>query len=629
MGSKLQRKNQQSEQRPDSSPFLLPTYPPGSKHDDSPRSSGFSPSVDPGASDVTVQGSHALNNATALLSAGRHFADEKNFRDRSAASAYNEREVPSAVSSMNSLPSNNVRDISASPVGALDGVRESDIIHAPTGFTGYHNNHGMLSQQAVDHGAVGDQLLIATSLLDPHPIIVPPPGSRLAFPGATSRETTHTFRSLPSLEDTLLRRAREPLCLYNYWKYLLDVECRPEELEFWLSLSDYEVLYRRYANLRSPSIGPTPGDNTHDGTHMRTMGLTGKRLRYGRVESGALGSQSINSSAANGGGAGKMTLVKRKSGPIDNLDTEAQELDAYLATLSYQTVLAAKNSNCQIHHQCRSSHRPFTSAHVSSRPTLDAPMLSRRRSGLRGFFSRIFSGEPGVREGVAASTQHDETSETQEVPLLVSQTQGDPKEELVDAPTEEEMRRAAERLYFHYFLPGAPAELYIGNQMREEIALRIERDNRLDSDLFAPAKRHVYEAMHSESYLRFLRERLYHNITRGTAAPRIALGLSLIFIALVFQFSLIFLDVKPKGWRWLPLAALWPGFAYSFAGVSRLDPFMALLGRYEATAWKFERVRDPAIHDRHLKKGSMQLICAAAVAAIISLVLFLVPGHHL
>ncbi|KAJ1788368.1 Bud site selection protein, Revert to axial protein 1, partial [Coemansia sp. RSA 2399] len=396
------------------------------------------------------------------------------------------------------------------------------------------------------------------------------------------------------------------------------------------------VLYRRFANLRSPSIGPVSGDNAHDGSRMRTVGPIAKRLRYGRVESGALGVQSVNeamsSNVGSGGAGGNMALARRKSGPIDNLDTEAQELDAYLATLSYQTVLAAKNSNCQVHNQCSSSHRPFTSAHVTGRPTLDTPVVSRRRNGLLGFFSRIFSGEPEKREGAPAGVQYDEASDThQEVPLLAPQTEGgEPKdEELLDAPTEEEMRSAAERLYLHYIYSDAPVNLFISDQMREEIAMRIERDHRMDADLFAPAKRHVYEAMHSESYLRFLRERLYHNITRGTAAPRIALGLSLIFIALVFQFSLIFLDVKPKGWRWLPLAALWPGFAYAFAGVSRLDPFMALLGRYEATAWKFERVRDPSIHDRHLKKGSMQLLSAAAVAAIISLVLFLVPGHHL
>ncbi|KAJ2816319.1 Bud site selection protein, Revert to axial protein 1, partial [Coemansia sp. 'formosensis'] len=93
--------------------------------------------------------------------------------------------------------------------------------------------------------------------------------------------------------------------------------------------------------------------------------------------------------------------------------------------------------------------------------------------------------------------------------------------------------------------------------------------------------------------------------------------------------SLIFLDVKPKGWRWLPIAAMWPGFAYAFAGVSRLDPFMALWGRYEPTPWHFDRVLDPIIRDSHLKRASMQLLITAVIAAIITLVMALVPGHRL
>ncbi|KAJ2816547.1 hypothetical protein IWW50_006459, partial [Coemansia erecta] len=93
--------------------------------------------------------------------------------------------------------------------------------------------------------------------------------------------------------------------------------------------------------------------------------------------------------------------------------------------------------------------------------------------------------------------------------------------------------------------------------------------------------------------------------------------------------ALIFLDVKPKGWRWLPMAALWLGLAYAVAGVTRLDPFMAMLGRYEATAWAFGPVLDSTVRHSHLKRAAMQLIVTAGVAALITLVLFLVPGNHL
>ncbi|KAI7834840.1 hypothetical protein BX661DRAFT_138601 [Kickxella alabastrina] len=372
-----------------------------------------------------------------------------------------------------------------------------------------------------DEGVDSDPLLIKTSLLDPHPIIIPPPGSRLAFAGADSREAVHRFRSLPSLEDTLLRRARAPLCLYNYWQYLLGIEACPEELEFWLSLADYEALYRKFARTEAEGLPPLISP--------QTTGMS-QRLRYGRVESGALG----------------------------HVTTEEMGSSGVAGT-------------------------QWTDGSSRHHPQQGIPLLT-----------------PSVE---------------------IKQTE--------DVPSVDDMRRAAERLYFHYLLPGSPSELYISTQMRDEVAGRIERDMRFDPALFAPVKRHVYDAMRNESYLRFLRERTMHNITRGTAAPRIVLGLALIFVALAAQLSLVFLDVKPKAWRWLPMAALWPGFTLAFAGVTRLDPLMAFLGFFEPIAWRYEHVRDPSIRDSHLKRASLQLIFTAIISVIITVVMFVVPGNHL
>ncbi|KAJ2362763.1 Bud site selection protein, Revert to axial protein 1, partial [Coemansia sp. RSA 2607] len=337
--------------------------------------------------------------------------------------------------------------------------------------------------------------------------------------------------------------------------YLADIEACPEELEFWLSLADYEDLYRSF--VRSEMATPVPASQRGSGQDRLlplSLGPAGNRLRSGRVESGALGQQTI--------GTGSGT---RRERPIEDLDKETQELDKYLV---------------------------------------------------------------GLSTGVAASQWNDHPQENQDIPLLTPSTTAEPKH-AVDAPTEDDMRRSAEKLYTHYICPGAPSELYIGSQLREEISSRVERDGRFDPDLFAPVKRHAYESMRNESYMRFVRERLMHNITRGTAAPRIVFGLTLIFVALTFQLSLIFLNVKPKAWRWLPLAGLWPGFINLFAGVTRLDPFLAILGVFEPVSWHFESVRDSSIRDSHLKRASLQLIATAVVAVLITLVMFLVPGNRL
>ncbi|KAJ2707596.1 Bud site selection protein, Revert to axial protein 1 [Coemansia sp. IMI 203386] len=604
MAGKLQRKHPQQEQqqtlrpRPDSSPFLPPGYAVGgSKHSGSPTTQGDRVS---GTETIyNVANNNALNNAAALFTTGKQHgaAGAKSSPGVSGTAA-----ISGTISTMSSLPSNNFQQSVRSP-GNTRGMQSA-------------HSHLNAADNAYAHD---DPLLIRTSLFDPHPIIIPPPGSRLAFAGATSREMIHKFRSLPSFDDALLRRAKSPLCLYNYWQYLSDIEACSEELEFWLSLADYEELYRRFVQSEEATPIPiSPHGSEHERVQSQSLGPAGQRLRYGRVESGALGQQTVGTASGT-----------RRERPVDNLDKETQELDRYLASLSQETARAAKGSNCKLHRQCTQMHRPFTYAHVSGRPTLDAPARPVRRTGLSGFFSRIFSGEPTCAEntGVAGAQWGDHSHENQDMPLLSPSTSE--HKHSIEAPTEEDMRRSAEKLYFHYILPGAPAEMYIGTQMRDEIASRIEKDGRFDPDLFAPAKRHAYESMRNESYLRFLRERLSHNITRGTAAPRIVFGLALIFVALTFQLTLVFLDVKPKGWRWLPLAGLWPGFIYAFAGVTRLDPFLAILGRFEPVSWRFEAVRDSAIRDSHLKRGSLQLIATALVAVVISLVLFLVPGNHI
>ncbi|KAI9482065.1 Bud site selection protein, Revert to axial protein 1 [Coemansia sp. RSA 989] len=548
-----------------------------------------------GGSEVTIPATddssnvpeHALNNATALFSKARHDGDSGSKN----------------TSKQALLPRYMQHHDSGSGVGSTvhgSPYIEPDAQSACNRRQGQRPSGGTLIRNVQEKEVPNNQMMITTSLLDPHPLIVPPPGSRLAFAGVNSPVMSHMLRSLPSLEDTLLRRAREPLCLYNYWQYLANIECGAEELEFWLSLADYEALYRKFTRQEPPQLEIA----------RQTSGFSlGAQHRTGRVESGALG----HSSLREGTSANDRLFSQLHEQHIDTFDTEERELNMYLAELSLKTTKAAQESACTEHRQCTHFHRPFTAAHSSGRPTLDTPMHQLRQRGIRGFFNRIFSGEPVHNE-----------AEPHSQPLLPPQ-----QDELMSMPTEPEMRRAAEQLFFHYLISGSPAELRVSDKMREEIASRIERDERFDAQLFAPVKRHAYEAMRHESHLRFLREQLFHNITRGTAAPRIALGLALIFVALTFQLALIFLDVKPKGWRWLPMAALWPGFAYAFAGIVRLDPFMALLGRYEATAWSFGKVRDSTVRHSHLKRATMLLVVTAGISALITLVLFLVPGNRL
>ncbi|KAJ1956629.1 hypothetical protein EC988_001250, partial [Linderina pennispora] len=114
-----------------------------------------------------------------------------------------------------------------------------------------HLERGLLQGQRSFEEMV-DRTTVTTSLLDPHPAIIPPPGSRLAFAGSGSRTTTNMFRPLPTVDDMLTRKAQAPLCLFNYWQYLAEVEGGAQELQFWLALASYEELCRSYAGTLPP-----------------------------------------------------------------------------------------------------------------------------------------------------------------------------------------------------------------------------------------------------------------------------------------------------------------------------------------------------------------------------------------
>ncbi|KAJ1953746.1 Bud site selection protein, Revert to axial protein 1, partial [Dipsacomyces acuminosporus] len=386
--------------------------------------------------------------------------------------------------------------------------------------SGRHGGHALGHQSnrySFDRDiANDDRTLVTTSLLNPHPAIIPPPGSRLAFAGADSRVTINKFRSLPSLEDTLLRRAKAPLCLYNYWQYLADIESCPEELEFWLSLADYEELHRRFTDSKPPvpSSGITP-QNKRQRSQFLSIATGGSRFTSMRIDNGTADKHHIQEGAPATTGT-ELVTKGQQNAAYDNLDMDTQLLDSYLADLSYQTATAVEGSKCSIHRQCRSLHCPFTSGLLGGAPILDTPVRVTHTRGVRGFFSRIFSGESNANSvdvSQAGSVGH--RGDNLAAPLLSSITSSSQeilKPGLHKQPhaviTEDEIRHSAEQLYFQYVLPGAPSELFLGPQMREDIASRIENERRYDAELFAPAKRHAYEAMRHESYPRFLRERL-------------------------------------------------------------------------------------------------------------------------
>ncbi|KAJ1978478.1 Bud site selection protein, Revert to axial protein 1 [Dimargaris verticillata] len=65
-------------------------------------------------------------------------------------------------------------------------------------------------------------------------------------PDPLLRQHSSTLRNLPSLELVLSRKTCPPLCLYNYYVYMRDIEHAEENLDFWLDVVAHESLCKAY-----------------------------------------------------------------------------------------------------------------------------------------------------------------------------------------------------------------------------------------------------------------------------------------------------------------------------------------------------------------------------------------------
>ncbi|KAJ1918453.1 Bud site selection protein, Revert to axial protein 1 [Mycoemilia scoparia] len=195
--------------------------------------------------------------------------------------------------------------------------------------------------------------------------------------------------------------------------------------------------------------------------------------------------------------------------------------------------------------------------------------------------------------------------------------------------TRDTIRASAENLYYRYLVDSSPREIPVPSEIRNTIGEGLEQYDRIDPEIFHLVKRQVYHTLRDESFPRFLRECAIHNITSLSPLPRFTFGLLLLFISFVFEFSLIFLNVTPKGWRFLPLAGFIPGWSWVFAGLERFDPWLTLISRSELRPLKSYSIRISYIRELHYRKAAILLSISIILSIAITIIFWAVPGHRL
>jgi hypothetical protein len=118
-------------------------------------------------------------------------------------------------------------------------------------------------------------------------------------------------------------------------------------------------------------------------------------------------------------------------------------------------------------------------------------------------------------------------------------------------PSRKDLINSSQRLLLRYLVPSATKEL---TQLPKElkIALRKELEKpeaRNDPLLFTEAKEYIFEYMQRQAYPKFLRLKVWGNITLHQQLGRLVLGLVCLLAAFTTSFSLIFLGYPQWGIR--------------------------------------------------------------------------------
>ncbi|KAI9359435.1 hypothetical protein BD770DRAFT_386046 [Pilaira anomala] len=118
-------------------------------------------------------------------------------------------------------------------------------------------------------------------------------------------------------------------------------------------------------------------------------------------------------------------------------------------------------------------------------------------------------------------------------------------------PSRKDLMDSSQRLLLRYLVPSATKELtQLPDQLKQSLRKELEKpDPRDDPLLFSDAKDYLFEYMQTQAYPKFLRLKVWGNITLYQQLGRLVIGLLSLLAALTTSLSLIFLGYPPWGIR--------------------------------------------------------------------------------
>ncbi|CAG8696060.1 4464_t:CDS:2 [Funneliformis mosseae] len=372
---------------------------------------------------------------------------------------------------------------------------------------------------------------------------------------------------LPTLQEVVLRKTAPPVCLFNLYLYMRDVENASEYLDFYLDILEHEILCRAYVkDLKKLGLDVNTEYPEYERYRPGAFKTEKDKLKFNKpvsIESGVQrqisnSSRGSDNTLNSGSDVPESTIAQKTSAThvveIQNDGNNDNKLKQYRDSVrSNKTNTTAGNlSLCN-------RERPFTRDDL-------------RESAERIFFKYIFSGSE--------------------------------KEIFLSNDIKEKITRAIE----------------------EEGIFQHKRD---DPWIYHEAKKEIYAFMEKEYFPRFLMARAFGNMNATQILMRLGIGTFFLFLGFAIALSLIFLNIMPRTVRLWSFIPIFLGVKNLFVCITKLSPLFVLLRISETTFFQFQRVMESYIYTLHVKKGIRIFLQSLIVSIIITAIFVAVPGHRL
>jgi len=217
------------------------------------------------------------------------------------------------------------------------------------------------------------------------------------------------------------------------------------------------------------------------------------------------------------------------------------------------------------------------------------------------------------------------------------------------AITKLDLVASAERIFFRYLAPPPTAgdqshEIYLPPSLRihsfplSSTHLPDPNSSEYDTecsalaqvpDMFHAQKEYCFRAMEQDAFPRFLRAKAFGNLTPVSALVRLVLGLVVLWVGLAAAFSLVFLDVQPKGKRFFLFIPFTLAIGLLVSHQYSLDPLLIFLSQSETTPFRTLTIKEPYVGKLLYGRALWVTFLVLAIDTALTLIFWAVPGHRL